>query len=237
MKDTFKKIKTYIIAHKVPTIVVSAVLAVSIVAGVTVGVINHNKTVEYANAFGTESSLDSNSKSTISVPPIEVDSSEGTVVSSEDDSSSAAQTIETTSTPSKEDTVSSKTTSSKSSSSTSSKTTSTSSKTNTATSSKISGSNSSASTSSKWVCPDPSAHSSNRPCVSQKDHDLLVLSRKESKEWFQKEEERIASEKANGTWIDTGKYCITCHRPLGDGHNGTCDSHLENGKWTCQYDY
>lgn len=61
MKDAFKKIKTYIIAHKVPTIVVSAVLAVSIAAGVTVGVINHNKTVEDADAFGTESSLDSNS--------------------------------------------------------------------------------------------------------------------------------------------------------------------------------
>lgn len=236
MKDAFKKIKTYIIAHKVPTIVVSAVLAVAIVTGVTVGVINHSKIVEDADAFGTESSLDSNSKTTISVPPIE-DNSSVESTSSEESTSSTSETIETTSTPSKEDTVSSKTTSSKSSVSTSSKTassksgSSTSSKTNTATSSKSNSSTSSASTSSKWVCPDPSAHpqKSADVCLSQSIHKDYIA------QYKRQEEEKNNPSSRNPA--DVGVKCWICGKPYGDGYNGTCHNYFDKelGRFACHY--
>ena len=104
------KIIDFIKNNKVPTIVASVVLVAAIAVGIAFGVINHKDKVE-TKPFGDESSSEGSS-STISVPPIEDNSSKESA-SSEESTSSASETIETNSTPSKAESVSSTQTSSK----------------------------------------------------------------------------------------------------------------------------
>lgn len=242
------KIIDFVKNNKVPTIAVSVVLVAAVAVGVIFGVINHKDKVE-TKPFGDESSSDGSS-STISVPPIEGNSSVEST-SSEESTSSASETIETSSTPSKAESVSSAQSSSKPTTTKpapSQPSNTTSSAPVTSTPSNSGGGNSGSSTpsnggttstpansggntgtSTKWVCPDPSAHpqKSAAQCITQFDHSDFIAQHK------------AAEESKNNTTSrnpeDVGVKCWICGRPYGDGYNGTCLNYFCDGSYKCHH--
>lgn len=78
---------------------------------------------------------------------------------------------------------------------------------------------------SGWVCPDKSSHAGG--CLNQAEHDAAVERQK-------KTDERNANPTRSPDEI--GKICYRCHRPWGDGHNGTCKSYFDTaqGCYVCQ---
>lgn len=235
------KIIDFIKNNKVPTVVASVVLVAAIAVGVTFGVLNHKDNIETNEPFGNESSS-KGSSSTISVPPIEGNSSEENT-SSEDSTSSASETIETNSTPSNTESVSSAqgsskptTTTTKPASSQPSNTTSSAPVTSTPSNSGGGNSGSSApstggntGTSTKWVCPDPSAHpqESAANCIVEYDHKSFVAQYQEQEANKDKTPTRNPE--------DVGVKCWICGRPFGDGYNGTCLNYFCDGSYKCHH--
>lgn len=216
----------FIKKNKVATIATSCVLVAAIAGGVAFGVINHKNKIE--SSFTPNGSGNGTS---VSVPPIEDNSSE-TDDSSEASSVASGDTIEVTSTPSKTETTSSSsvTSSKPSNSTTSTSSTSTTSTASKPTTSNNAGSSSSSSTGSSsstpstgnnggstgggttgWVCPDPSAHpeKSETECISQHRHDSFVAQHQNN-------------EANKDTPTADPDKCWICGRPFGDGYNGTC---------------
>ena len=216
------KIIDFVKNNKVPTVVASVVLVAAVAVGVAFGVANHKDKIETTKPFGNESSSEGSS-STISVPPIEDNSSKESA-SSEESTSSASETIETNSTPSKAESVSSTQTSSKPTTTTTKPTSSKSSNTTpstpvTSTPSNSTGGNTG--TGSKWVCPDPAAHGGG-VCPSESSHNELVA------QWI-KDGEEAKNQKplVYPPGYDSMTWCTDCEKPFGDGHNGTCYLHWE----------
>lgn len=216
------KIIDFIKNNKVPTVVASVVLVAAIAVGVTFGVLNHKDNIETNEPFGNESSS-KGSSSTISVPPIEGNSSAENT-SSEDSTSSASETIETNSTPSSEATVSTNKTPSKTQTASSNQSTTTSTPVTSTPGIHIdipptSGDNTN--TGSKWVCPDPAAHGGG-VCPSESSHNELVA------QWI-KDGETAKNQKplVYPPGYDSMTWCTDCEKPFGDGHNGTCYLHWE----------
>ena len=73
---------------------------------------------------------------------------------------------------------------------------------------------------SKWSCPDPSAHPEMvNPCLDEYDHKSGIAAHKA------KLEEANNSQTRNPE--DVGVKCNRCGRPYGNGYNGTCDAYFD----------
>lgn len=246
--------------NKVPTVVASVVLVAAIAVGVTFGVLNHKDNIETNEPFGNESSS-KGSSSTISVPPIEDNSSEKNT-SSEDSISSASETIETNSTPSSEETVSTNKTPSKTQTTSSNKSTTTSTPVTsapvTSTPSNSGGGNSVSSapsnggTTSTPSNPGGNASSStpstSTPSGGNTGSGSGTITT-EGDGWHlnitmdcdncgKEYDAALDACPYCGTPFDPGT-CPNCGRVRGDGHNGTCATYKDpfTNKYVCrQYD-
>ena len=214
MKNFLNKIKTFVVSHKVVSITSACVVALAILTGVTVGILtNKNNKVE------SKPKTDTSSASSV-VSSEEVLSSEEPVVSSEEAVSSEepvesqAPVVSQISEP-KQSTTSSKTTASS---------------TPQQGAVVIGGGNFANGTGtwlpSGWVCPDKTAHAGG--CLNQSEHDAAVERQK-------KQDERNAN--ATRDPDEIGKICYRCHKPWGDGYNGTCKSYFDEtqGCYVCQH--
>lgn len=80
-------------------------------------------------------------------------------------------------------------------------------------------------TSTRWVCPDPSAHpGAEGYCYDQKSHDKYIEQCKELDEHEKWLNETVLPSIPEGYTRDT--WCIKCNRLSGDGYNGTCYRYL-----------
>ena len=251
------KIIDFIKNNKVPTIATSVVLVAAIAVGVTFGVLNHKDNIETNKSFGNESSS-AGSSSTISVPPIEGNSSVEST-SSEESTSSSSDTIETSSTPSKVESVSSAQGSSKPTTTTTKPASSTPSVSNPSTGNNNGGSaggstgsstpsnggttstpansggNASSSTPSTSTPSGGNTGSGSGTITTEGDgwHLNITL---DCENCGKEYDAALDACPYCGTPFTPGT-CPNCGRVRGDGHNGTCAAYqdLFTGKWVCQY--
>ena len=236
-------IKDFIKNNKIAVIAGSVVLAVAIASGVAFGVINHKNKVESKGFTPNGSSVSTGSDKSVSLPT-DGSSKENTSGESSmgSDSTEAASsetttsnetgngsTIEVIPTPSKNSsTTSSKKPASKPSASSSQPTTPAASTPATSTPSNTVSSTPSKPSTSKWSCPDPSAHPEMvNPCLDERDHKSGIAAHQRKLEEANSSQTRTPEEIKNNCWI--------CNKPFGDGHNGTCYNYFENGKYTCHH--
>lgn len=240
-------IKDFIKNNKIAVIAGSVVLVVAIASGVAFGVINHKNKVESKGFTPNGSSVSTGSDKSVSLPTDNSskentsgeastgsDSTEAT--SSETTTSNETgngSTIEVIPTPSKNSSsTSSKKPTSKPSTSSSQPTTPAASTPATSTPSNTVSSTPSQPSTSKWSCPDPSAHpeKSASQCLAESIHRDYVAQHKNNVE---------SNNSQTRNPEDIGKKCHICGRTYGDGHNGTCYVHFdpEKGRYVCQYDY
>ena len=211
MKNIINKIKEFVSSHKAVSITSASVAVLAIVAGVGVGIMmNKNNKIETKPKKET-SSVSSTASSEEAV------SSEEPVASEETVSSEAP--VESQAPVSSAPAAPKQTTSQPKASTT------------TPEAGKIAigaGTNYGVNgeyNPSGWYCPDKSAHAGG--CFNQAEHDAAVERQK-------KLDERNANPTRSPDEI--GKICYRCHRPWGDGHNGTCKSYFDTaqGCYVCQ---
>ena len=236
-------IKDFIKNNKIAVIAGSVVLAVAIASGVAFGVINHKNKVESKGFTPDGSSVSTGSDKSVSLPTdnSSKENTSGEASTSSDNTEATSNetttsnetgngsTIEVIPTPSKNSSsTSSNKPTSKPSTSSSQPTTPAASTPSTSTPSNTVSSTPSQPSTSKWSCPDPSAHpeKSASQCLGESIHRDYVAQHKNKVE-ANSSQTRTPEEIKNNCWI--------CNKPFGDGHNGTCYNYFENGKYTCHH--